>query len=40
MEVQSKMMEDQKQAMLGIQSRMALMSNLLGHPSELPESEK
>jgi len=28
-------MEDKKQALLGMQSQMARMSNLLGHPSEL-----
>jgi len=40
MEAQCKMMEDKKQAPLGMQSQMALMSSLLGHPSELHESKK
>ncbi|KAJ8446472.1 hypothetical protein Cgig2_028439 [Carnegiea gigantea] len=40
LEAQCKMMEDQKQALLGFQSQMALMSSLLGHPSELHDSEK
>jgi len=40
MEAQCKLMEEQKQALLGMQSQMALMSSLLGHPSELHESEK
>ena len=37
---QCKLMEDQKQALLVMQSQMALMSSLLGHPSELHDSEK
>jgi len=40
LEAQCKMMEDQKQALLGFQSQMALMSSLLSHPSELHDSEK
>ncbi|KAJ8428545.1 hypothetical protein Cgig2_003793 [Carnegiea gigantea] len=40
MKAQCKMMEDQKQALLGLQSQMALMSSLLGHPSDLHDSEK
>ena len=39
LDAQCKLMEDQKQALLGMQSQMALMSSLLGHPSELHESE-
>ena len=40
LDAQCKLMEDQKQALLGMQSQMTLMSSLLGHPSELHESEK
>jgi len=39
LEEQTKMMEDKKQALLGFQSQMALISSLLGHPSELHDSE-
>jgi len=34
------LMEEQKQALLGMQSQMALTLSLLGHPFELHESEK
>ena len=40
LDAQCKLMEDQKQALLGMQSQMALLSSLLGHPSELHDSEK
>ena len=37
---QCKMMEDKKQALLGMQSRMSLISSLLGHPSKLHNPKK
>jgi len=40
MEAQHKMVEDKKQALLGMQSQMELMSGLLGHPSKLHDSSK
>jgi len=40
MEAQCKMMEDKKQALLGMQSQMALISSLLGHLFDLHDSEK
>ena len=40
MEAPCKLMEEQKLALLGKQSQMALMLSLLGHLSELHESEK
>jgi len=40
MGAECKMMEDQKPALLGMQSQMTLMSSLLGHPFDLHDSEK
>jgi len=40
MEEQCMMMVDKKQALLGMQFQMVLMSSLLGQPSELHDSEK